>query len=274
MNRKAVEAQRFKIDEVFDPRGGWNRYKFNVDFFKKWSNEVAYVLGFLYADGDIEDADASSRTRYIAFASKDREIIEKIKAVLKSEHPIHFQPPRTSSDKYGHIYKSSGGFRLRIGSKRVFSDLIKLGLIPQKSKVIKFPFIPMEYLGHFLRGYFDGDGTFYIEQRKGINQRLIFKRSCTILCSGSKVFLKDLSAVLAKALNLRSAKIYKGNREFRIVYFTKESVKIFKFMYKNSTGLLLKRKFDNFKRFFNIRPRWLDKEITENLNENAKYLAT
>jgi len=30
-----------------DPGGGWNRYKFQVDFFKKWSNEIAYVLGFL-----------------------------------------------------------------------------------------------------------------------------------------------------------------------------------------------------------------------------------
>jgi len=258
--------------ENFDPRGGWNRYQFDVNFFKKWSNEMVYVLGFLYADGGIEDTDFSSRTRYIQFTSKDREIIEKIKIALKSEHPIRFRPPQTSIDKYGHLYRSSGGFYLRIGSKRVFADLIELGLIPNKSKVIKFPSIPVKYLGHFLRGYFDGDGTIYIEQRKGIKQKLIFKKANTIFCSGSKVFLKDLSTLLTKTLNLRRAKVYRGNREFRIVYFTKESAKIFKFMYKNSFGLLLKRKFDNFRRFFNIRPKWVDKEVTEILNENEKYL--
>lgn len=128
-------------------------------------------------------------------------------------------------------------------------------------------------MGHFLRGYFDGDGTVYIEQRKGVKQKLIFKRANTIFCSGSRVFLKDLSTILAKDFNLRKAKIYRGNREFRIVYFTKESVKIFKLMYRNSLGLFLKRKFNNFKKFFNIRPEWADKEVTEILTKNAKYLA-
>jgi len=44
-----------------DRRGGSNRYKFQINFFKRWSNKMAYVLGFLYADGCIVDA-VSSRT--------------------------------------------------------------------------------------------------------------------------------------------------------------------------------------------------------------------
>ena len=233
---------------------------------------MTYVLGFLYADGDIIDA-VSSRTQYIKFSSKDKEILEKIRVVLGSEHPIHLRPPQISQDKYGHIYRSSKSFYLRIGSREVFFDLIKLGLIPNKSKVIKFPSIPFRFLGHFLRGYFDGDGTIYLEQRKGVKQKLIFKRANTIFCSGSETFVKSLSNVLSKVLNVRKAKVYRGNREFRIMYFTKESVKMFKFMYKNSTGLFLKRKFNNFKRLFNIRPKWLDKEVIKLLSENVKYLA-
>ena len=50
----------------------------DLKFFKKWTPEMAYVLGFLYADGNIVDA-VASRTQYISFSSKDREIIAKIK---------------------------------------------------------------------------------------------------------------------------------------------------------------------------------------------------
>jgi len=265
--------RKFKITEIFDPRGGWNRYKFQVDFFQKWSNEMAYVLGFLYADGNIEDAMESSRTRYIKFSNTDKEIIEKIKSVLKAEHPIHFQLPHTSVDKNGHLYRSSKSFYLRIGSKRMFLDLIKLGLILNKSKVVEFPFVPVKYLGHFLRGYFDGDGTISIEQGKDIRQKLIFKRAKTIFSSGSKVFLKGLSDILAGVLNVRKAKVYKGNGDFQTVYSTKESSEIFKFMYKDSYGLFLKRKFGNFKKFFNMRTKWLDSKVVKILNKNGKYLA-
>ena len=45
-----------------DPRGGHNRYKFKTDFFERWTPEMAYVLGYLYSDGDIEDVRESSRT--------------------------------------------------------------------------------------------------------------------------------------------------------------------------------------------------------------------
>jgi hypothetical protein len=36
---------------VRDPRGGHNRKKINEDFFKTWSPQMTYVLGFMYADG-------------------------------------------------------------------------------------------------------------------------------------------------------------------------------------------------------------------------------
>lgn len=45
----------FSIDAL-DPRGGHNRYKFDKDFFKKWTPEMAYVLGFMYANGNIMDS--------------------------------------------------------------------------------------------------------------------------------------------------------------------------------------------------------------------------
>jgi len=49
---------------------------------------MAYILGFLYADGNIIEANNSSRTNYFQFVSKDKEILEKIKKALNSNHQI------------------------------------------------------------------------------------------------------------------------------------------------------------------------------------------
>ena len=259
--------------ESFDPRGGSNRYKFRTNFFKNWSNEMAYVLGFLYADGNITDAASSSRTQYIKFSNSEKKILEKIRAVLKAEHPIRVRPPRKTLHVGGKTYISLEQFFLRIGSRRMFTDLKKLGLVPNKSKVMKFPLVPSKYLSHFIRGYFDGDGTIYIEEKKGVEQNMILKRARIIFSSGSKAFLSDFADILAKTLDVRRAKLYDGNRCFQIVYSIKESVEIFKFIYNKAYGLFMKRKFDTFKRFFNIKIKWLDSGVVKILNENKNHLA-
>ncbi len=54
---------------IIDQRGGHNRHSFNKEFFKTWSDKMAYVLGFLVADGSITDANTSSRTQYVEFTN-------------------------------------------------------------------------------------------------------------------------------------------------------------------------------------------------------------
>jgi hypothetical protein len=259
--------------ELFDPRGGSNRYKCQLDFFKNWSNEMAYVLGFLYADGDIVDA-ISSRTQYIKFSSKDREIIDKIKSVLKAEHPIHNWPAHLSLHANGKIYKSAESFFMRIGSRRVFADLKNLGLKPNKSKTMKFPEVPLKYVSHFIRGYFDGDGTIFLGTRGSGKDIPVLERAIIIFSCGSKKFIRALSNILAEDVNVKIANIYNSTRCFQISYGTKASIEIFKFMYHNSKGLFLKRKFDTFGRFFNQRSQWSDQEILDIFDNAHHYLAT
>lgn len=247
-----------------DPRGGSNRRKFNADFFKRWSNKMAYVLGFLYADGNITNAVKSSRTQYIKFSNNDKEILRKIKLALESEHAIRSRPPHLSLHKNGKFYQSSESFSLRIGSKKMFNDLLKFGLTPSKSKTMRLPHIPSKYLPHFVRGYFDGDGTIYI----GPKEKII--KANVSFSSGGEKFLKSLSNSLTKNLGVKKRKTYKGKRDFQIRYYTKESIDMFKFMYNNSNGLFLQRKFDIFKQFFDIRNKWLDKKVVKILNQNTK----
>ena len=54
----------------------------NEAFFKKWSPEMAYVLGFFAADGTMIKNKRGAH--FIEIQSADKEIVYKIRDVLKS----------------------------------------------------------------------------------------------------------------------------------------------------------------------------------------------
>ena len=57
------------------------KHKVNENFFKKWSSNMAYILGYIYADGNLENCDYI-RARYIRIASVDKSSIERIKKTI------------------------------------------------------------------------------------------------------------------------------------------------------------------------------------------------
>lgn len=235
----------------FDPRGGSNKYKVNLDFFKKWTNEMAYVLGFLYADGNVGDSAKSSRTNYFSFSSKDKEIIEQIRLVMGSNHPIDRREPRLVKFSDGRLAHAGEVFRLRIGSRRMFVDLLALGLIPRKSKVIDFPDVPKKYLGDFVRGYFDGDGCVHLRTGYDIIGGISIKQLSITFTSGSKEFLLELNDALNKKFSIKTRRTYESKRAYQLKFYTEESIQLFERMYENVKGeLFLKRKFDIFCRYF------------------------
>jgi len=56
--------------------------------------------------------------------------------------------------------------QIRITSKEMVSDLIKHGCFPNKTFTLRFPNINQKLIHHFMRGYFDGDGSIYNGQQK------------------------------------------------------------------------------------------------------------
>lgn len=219
------------------------KYKVNETFFKKWSPEMAYVLGFVCADGSIYK---SSRGSYLSITSVDKPIIQLLKRLLKSEHTIRMD------DKL--IWEHSRPrFLLRIGNKSLYEDLILLGVTPSKSLTMDMPNIPSKYLRDFVRGYFDGDGCVYLATAKGKTRLVIIKQLSVIFTSGSKKFLESLSKVLDENLNLVQKKVYNSHRSFQVRYRTKDSLKLFEFLYKGCDGNYLKRKFDIFQKYFKMR---------------------
>ena len=111
------------------------------------TEEKAYWLGFLYADGSVSSTDNRIE---LGLAEKDLNHIEKFKEFIGIPNKISYRPQTKS---YRYSFKS-------IPCKE---DLIKHGCVPKKSLILKFPTeeqVPEHLIRHFIRGYFDGDGWF------------------------------------------------------------------------------------------------------------------
>ena len=222
-----------------DPRGGHNRKVVNENFFKIWSPQMAYVLGFIFADGAILDVRHSARTCYIHLANNDKSILEQMKSCLSSNHTIQARKPRIAL--FGEeLFSCSESFHLRIGNKIMYDDLLNLGVTPRKSLTMVFPDIPTSFLSFFLRGYFDGDGNIYfgiVKDRRQPRLRINF-------VSGSPKFLTYLGEKLKNVLQLNSFPFYKNSRAFRLSYSKHDSLKILRFMYRElDAAPYLERKY-------------------------------
>lgn len=214
---------------------------------------MAYVLGYWYADGSMYP---SVRGSYLNVTSIDEDTIIKIKGWLSSDHTI---TTRESTWPNGKIR-----FVLRIGNKNLYNSLLRLGLYPSKSLTVQLPNIPSKFLGHFARGYFDGDGCISLYKVRGITQDTIIKKLSVIFTSGSPDFLASLCKILAEKLFLDQRKVYRGHRCFQLRYSTGDSVKLFKLLYGDcikKEKLYLERKFRVFDNYFRLRPKRIDIKI-------------
>lgn len=208
------------------------------NFFKKWSDDMAYILGFLFADGNI--IKTKRNTHFLAFSSADYELLFSMRKAMKSTHVIS-----------GRGKDKKSVFVLQVGSREIFDDLMALGLTPNKSRRMRLPNIPQRYIGHFVRGYFDGDGCVW----RGVSHPRRKTKTPAILVSftsASMDFLADLFVLLGKQ-GLLGGSLFrskKGNYS-RLSFSTHDSLKIYKIMYNRPTKLFLDRKklvFENFQK--------------------------
>lgn len=228
-----------------DFRGGHNRRQINRYFFNTWNIPMAYVLGYLYADGALIDANKSSRTCYITISSKDKRILHQIRKTLESNHKIY---TRESGYMYirGKRYHRNRHYVLRVGSKQMFMDLNRLGLTARKSLTMTFPHITDEFLPYFLRGYFDGDGCLYI----GGSQNSL--RVSVIFTSGSDKFLNSIQARLSRLIGLNTTTPFNQGHAFRLVYRNQKAVKLLRYLYRDlSAAPYLERKYRKYQSFLN-----------------------
>ncbi len=133
------------------------KYKINESFFDEIdTEEKAYFLGFLYADGcNYVDTNHFCIQLHV----QDKEILEKFAKIIYIDNPLSFisiNDRRFESRDRGIMCS------IAVNSKHMSRKLEKHGCMQRKTFILKWPdWMPNKLVRHFIRGYFDGDGTIY-----------------------------------------------------------------------------------------------------------------
>lgn len=205
---------------------------------------MAYVLGFVYADGAVEDCRKSSRTCYLVLSNNDKDLLIQIRNVMLSNHVLYRRPERNVTFR-GKTYECKESFIIRVGNKKIYQDLLSFGLRPRKSLVIDLPEIPEKYFSFFLRGYFDGDGCVSVYSRRtgGKTIQVIFR-------SGSLKFLEKLNKTISRTLGINPKTIPFQSNAFRLAFKANEAISICNLMYKDlKASPFLKRKYKIYQEY-------------------------
>lgn len=109
----------------------------NEDFFKTWSSQMAYVLGYFSADGSMIKNKRGAH--YVNFYSTDKELIMLVQRCFHTN--LHI-----GSSIRNKRWKKA--YKIQIGSKKIFHDLLRIGFTPNKKKRLLFPPVPREYFSH------------------------------------------------------------------------------------------------------------------------------
>lgn len=207
--------------------------------FKQVSNETeAYMLGFWIADGTVSHNIAS-----IKLHNTDKNILECFNRYVFKEE--------------SNLFVEGVHIKFSICSKNVVNNLIDLGCLRNKTyKTLQMPKIAPELIRHFLRGFFDGDGS-VISDGKYIK--------CNF-CSIDSNYLSQIQEILAlediftslnkevrkgKEYTINSKVVYARYDMYRLFIRRKEAlIKFYSYLYKDS-NIFLGRKKDKLERYIN-----------------------
>ena len=213
------------------------KYPIQEDFFDKIdTEEKAYVLGLLYADG-YNNTDRNSVK--LTLKESDKEILEKISSVIQPTKPLGLY--RTNKSQKG-FENSQNAVSLTIANKHISQRLVELGCGKAKTHNLIFPTeeqVPKHLQRHFVRGYFDGDGSVSGDKQKQFG------------FVGTINFLLPLQQILIEELGFSKTKLDQRHKDredsIRALRYCgiNQCIKFRDWLYEDST-IYLKRKFDVF----------------------------
>lgn len=199
------------------------KYKLVENFFEIIdSEEKAYFLGFLFADGYVNE---KNNVVDITIHHKDKEILD---ALVESIYP-EGRPLMVVKREY---------VRLVINSSKFVADLVKHGCVQAKTFVLKFPHIPEIFQRDFIRGYFDGDGSICVGRDDTLNLSIV----------GTIDFLDDVKRILVNKCTLNNTtyddRHPERNNNIRALRFGGNILvnRIYHYLYDGSTIYLIRKR--------------------------------
>jgi len=211
-------------------------FSLNEEWLDEIDNEFkAYFLGLMLSDGYI-----STKNRIgLRLKKEDDTLVKEIFSQFSKNYGVN----------------SKG---VVITSKILHCKLKEYGIIENKTKLdLKIPNIKIDLLRHFVRGYFDGDGSISIVKSKKYCQIYICSVSKNILEElkdllnqnkiQSKIYVEEREGKPYKIIN----KIYNNCRNMYRLHIEKHEnlLKFYEFLYKDC-NIKLERKYKIYKEYY------------------------
>lgn len=242
----SMGAINYILRELGITRPNGKQSKINHSYFKDIGTEKkAYWLGFLYADGNVMHYKEKGNCYVLTLELKyeDKYMLELLKESLESDRKIDECYSEREIQKDSKYKKPKHNARIMFNSKQIFEDLNRYGVVPNKTfKIKELPQIDKSLLRHFIRGYFDGDGTVYKVTK---NQNIKFG------FYGTYDFITNMKNTLTQEIELNSVKVIK-QKESNVSFITYSSknniIDFYNYIYRDST-IYLKRKRKIFEEY-------------------------
>lgn len=227
-----------------------NRCRINENIFDNINTEEkAYWLGFIFADGNI----SSNGNRFeINLSIKDLDHMIKLKKFLEYEEDIRIEVHKEFNTEI---------CRMAVRNKHLWNTLNNAGCTPRKSLTLDFPhtslFSSPVLIYDFIRGYCDGDGSL------GIYKKL--NNFCeSISFVGTELFLSKLETFLNIKGYLKSKNtINYQNNAYQLQYSSLKARQVARKLYGNAT-IFLKRKYNIYINFCQLEEESSKKKSSKN----------
>lgn len=208
------------------------KYTFDEHYFDTIDNQdKAYIMGLLYSDGyhNVKD-----NTITITLQEDDKHILESINSLLNSDRQLRFVNNSAINPNWSNCYQ------LSFTSSHTSNVLESYGLVGAKSLILEFPeWLDKDLYPHFIRGFFDGDGS--ISKNK-------YKYNMSIISTES--FCSKIQEILLNEIGVESHMYISSSpdKPTRTLMVTKKHLNkiFFDWIYKDA-NLYLKRKYDIYK---------------------------
>jgi hypothetical protein len=241
---------------IIRPAQRKRKYTININYFENIdTEEKAYFLGILYADGSLTTGSGIK----ITLKDHDLDILEKLSDIIYGFRKLK-ESQTIVKDENGNIIEVRKYFTLNFYSKKMNNDLCKLGCTPKKSFTITFPdkLIDQELMRHFIRGYLDGDGCICITNKD--RPRVDF--------TSNGEFIIGLIEFIEKTLNIKCGRIGQrhedtATRNIQISGYDRVKI-LLDYLYKDAT-IYMNRKYNKY-------IEMLSDFGIKNNNKNKKYI--
>lgn len=219
---------------------GVRKYMINEKYFDVIDTpNKAYILGLLYADG-YNNPDKS--TVCLSLRYDDKYILERINEEIGSNKPLKYIKCDDHFASNGYISKDM--YKIEVYSSHMCKVLLERGMIKGKSLLLKYPLFITENLhNHFIRGYFDGDGSVYTyENKRKYKQPIITFTSTADFCESVLAILREKTGIGG---GIYDASCHNNITKVLSICGKNQCIAVLDWLYKDA-DLFLPRKYDRY----------------------------